>query len=176
MDSALLLSKYSIGVGDRFAHQGKPQLRACMMAAEKGVEVIPVWNKSNREHTITGSTAAATRAAADEAVKALGWNKPYYVDADHINIKTVDNFISASDFYTIDVADLIGQPCDAAAVQAFAKRHPELQGELRSQVSINLFASTMISSSKLPASIWPPFRRRAGSIVTLKRRKARVDS
>jgi hypothetical protein len=102
-----------------------------MMAAEKGVEVIPVWNKSNREHTITGSTAAATRAAADQAVKALSWNKPYFVDADHINIKTVDNFISACDFYTIDVADLIGQPCDAAAVQAFAKRHPELQGELR---------------------------------------------
>ena len=55
MAGALMLSKYSIGVGDRFAHQGKAQLRACMMAAEHGVEVIPVWNKSNREHTIIGS-------------------------------------------------------------------------------------------------------------------------
>jgi hypothetical protein len=49
-----MLSKYSIGVGDRFSLQGKAQLRACVMAAESGVEVIPVWNKSNREHTIIG--------------------------------------------------------------------------------------------------------------------------
>ena len=130
MDSTLLLSKYSIGVGDRFAHQGKAQLRACIKAAENGVDVIPVWNKSNREHTITGSNADSTRAAADEAVRALGWSKPYYVDADHINIKTVDKFIGACDFYTIDVADLIGQPSEAAIVQAFVKRHPELVGEL----------------------------------------------
>jgi hypothetical protein len=131
MDSALLLSKYSIGVGDRFSHQGKAQLRACVMAAEKGVEVIPVWNKSNREHNIIGSIPASARAAAEEAVKALGWTKPYYVDADHINIKTVDKFIDACDFYTIDVADSIGQPSDAASVQAFVKRHPELVGDLR---------------------------------------------
>jgi hypothetical protein len=131
MDKALSLSKYSIGVGDRFSHQGRAQLRACMMAAERGVEVIPVWNKSNREHTIIGSIPASARAAADDAVKALGWNKSYYVDADHINIKTVDKFIDACDFYTIDVADLIGQPGDAASVQAFAKRHPELVGNLR---------------------------------------------
>ena len=125
------LSKYSIGVGDRFSHQGRAQLRACVMAAESGVEVIPVWNKSNREHTIIGSIPASARAAADDAVKALGWSKPYYVDADHINIKTVDKFIEACDFYTIDVADLIGQPSDAAALQAFAKCHPELVGDLR---------------------------------------------
>ncbi len=131
MDSAILLSKYSIGVGDRFSHQGKAQLRACVMADEEGVEVIPVWNKSNREHTIIGSSPASARAAADEAVKALGWTKPYYVDADHINIKTVDKFIDACDFYTIDVADLIGQPFEAVAVQAFVKHHPELVGDLR---------------------------------------------
>jgi tagaturonate epimerase len=131
MDKALSLSKYSIGVGDRFSHQGRAQLLACVMAAERGVEVIPVWNKSNREHTIIGSIPASARAAADDAVKALGWSKPYYVDADHINIKTVDKFIDACDFYTIDVADLIGQPADTASVQAFAKRHPELMGDLR---------------------------------------------
>ena len=131
MDRALSLSKYSIGVGDRFSHQGKAQLRACVMAAERGVEVIPVWNKSNREHTIIASIPASARAAADDAVKALGWSKPYYVDADHINIKTVDKFIDACDFYTLDVADLIGQPSDAASVQAFTKRHPELVGDLR---------------------------------------------
>ncbi len=130
MDGALLLSKYSIGVGDRFAHQARAQLKACMKAAAKGVDVVPVLNKSNREHTIIGSEPASARAAADEAVKTLGWKKPYFVDADHINITTVDKFIGACDFYTIDVADLIGRPSEVAAVQAFVKRHPELVGEL----------------------------------------------
>ena len=130
MGGALLLSKYSIGVGDRFAHQAKAQLQACRMAAERGVEVIPVWNKSNREHTIIGSTPASTRAAADEAVRMLGWGEPYYVDADHINLKTVDNFMEACDFFTIDVADMIGRPSEAAALRAFVEGHAELLGEL----------------------------------------------
>jgi hypothetical protein len=130
MSDTLSLAKYSIGVGDRFAHQAKPQLRACKMAADYGVEVVPVWNKSNREHTLIGSTPASTRAAADEAVKALGWNKPYHVDADHINLNTLDTFVEACDFFTIDVADCIGRPSGNEARQAFAKAHGELLGEL----------------------------------------------
>jgi tagaturonate epimerase len=55
MTKILTLEKYSLGVGDRFAHQAKAQLRACMMAAEQGVEVIPVWNKFHREHVTIGS-------------------------------------------------------------------------------------------------------------------------
>ena len=51
----LTLAKYSFGVGDRFAHQAKAQLRACMLAAERGADVVPVWNKSHREHTTVGS-------------------------------------------------------------------------------------------------------------------------
>lgn len=131
MNSAISLSKYSIGVGDRFAHQAKAQLQACIQAAEQGVDVIPVWNKSNREHTIIGSDPIATRAAADEAVKTLAWKKPYHVDADHINLKTVDRFVDASDFYTIDVADLIGQRAEPNSVDTFVNRHPELIGEIR---------------------------------------------
>jgi hypothetical protein len=100
------------------------------MAAEQRVEVIPVWNKSNREHTIVGSSPASTRAEADEAVKALGWSKPYHVDADHINLKTVDNFMAACDFFTIDVADVIGRPSEPARLPAFVEGHPELLGEL----------------------------------------------
>jgi hypothetical protein len=123
---SIALSRYSLGVGDRFAHQGKAQLQACKMALEQGVEVIPVWNKSNREHSIIGSAPADTRAEADQAVKALGWDKPYHVDADHINLKTVDKFIDACDFYTIDVADLIGRPCEASALRRFVEGHPEL--------------------------------------------------
>src|ERR1022692_2607031 len=103
----LILEKYSLGVGDRFAHQAKAQLQACVMAAARGVSVIPVWNKSNREHGIVGSEPASVRAAADEAVRQAGWKQPYHVDADHINLSTVDRFIEASDFYTLDVAAAI---------------------------------------------------------------------
>jgi tagaturonate epimerase len=128
MIEELRLPKFSVGVGDRFAHQAKAQLAACVLAAEAGVEVVPVWNKSNREHTIIGSEPSQTRREADEAVKALGWKKPYFLDADHINLKTVERFLEPCDFFTLDVADLIGQPADAADVAAFVKRHPELVG------------------------------------------------
>ena len=124
----LTLEKFSVGVGDRFAHQAKAQLQACVMAAARGVIVIPVWNKSNREHGIVGSEPASVRAAADAAVRQSGWKQPYHVDADHINLGTVDRFIDASDFYTLDVAAAIGQAAATDRVDAFIKRHPELQG------------------------------------------------
>jgi tagaturonate epimerase len=126
----LPIEKYSVGVGDRFAHQAGAQLRACMLAASSGVAVIPVWNKSNREHNIVGSEPESVRAAADAAVRDLGWTRPYHVDADHINLGTVDRFLAASDFYTLDVADYIGKPAAAADVDAFLARHPELAGTL----------------------------------------------
>jgi hypothetical protein len=128
MSEGLKLPKFSLGVGDRFAHQAKAQLAACVLAADAGVEVIPVWNKSNREHMIIGSEPSQTRAAADAAVKELGWTKPYFLDADHINLKTVGRFLEPCDFFTLDVADLIGQPADPKDVEAFVKRHPELVG------------------------------------------------
>jgi len=124
----LKLEKFSLGVGDRFAHQAKAQLRACMMAAERGADVIPVWNKSNREHLIVGSEPASVRAAADAAVRELGWKRPYHVDADHINLGTVDRFLAPSDFYTLDVASAIGTPAPAADLDAFLDRHKELIG------------------------------------------------
>jgi tagaturonate epimerase len=126
----LQLSKYSIGVGDRFAHQAKAQLRACILAQEQGVDIVPVWNKSNREHLIIGSDPRSVRAAADAAVAQLDWSKPYHVDADHINRDTVDRFIDPSDFFTIDVAHFIGQTADAIDVEAFLARHGELIGKL----------------------------------------------
>lgn len=126
----LTLAKYSLGVGDRFAHQAKAQLRACMQATAQGVEVIPVWNKSYREHGIVGSQPGSVRAAADAAVRELGWKKPYHLDADHIRLETVDGFLASCDFYTIDVADSIGQPADAGAIKAFADLHRELAGRI----------------------------------------------
>jgi hypothetical protein len=130
MSSHLALPKYSVGVGDRFAHQAKAQLQACVQAANAGVDISPVWNKSNREHMIIGSEPSSTRVAADAAVKALGWTKPYFCDADHIGLTTVDRYLPACDFYTIDVADFIGKSADASSVDAFIHRHPELQHKL----------------------------------------------
>jgi tagaturonate epimerase len=127
----LSLSKFSVGVGDRFAHQAKAQLRACVKLAEQGIEVVPVWNKSNREHLIIGSEPSSVRSAADAAVRELDWNRPYHVDADHIRLETVDRFLAPSDFFTIDVADFIGKPAERSAVQGFVERHPELLGKIR---------------------------------------------
>src|ERR1700683_3212987 len=115
----LTINKFSLGVGDRFAHQAAAQLRACILASEQGAEIVPVWNKSNREHNIVGSEPASVRAAADAAVARLHWSKPYHVDADHIGLTTVDRFLCASDFYTLDVADAIGRPAPDDAVSAF---------------------------------------------------------
>jgi hypothetical protein len=117
------LPKYTLGIGDRFAHQGKAQLRALQTALEHGAMVSPVWNKSNREHNLIGTEPSSLRAEADEAVAALGWNDPYFVDADHINLKTVDRFLEASDFFTIDVADSIGKQPDPAAVERLVVKH-----------------------------------------------------
>ncbi len=128
--SPLRLEKLSLGVGDRFGHQAAAQLRACIMAAQAGVAVTPVWNKSNREHGIVGSEPGAVRAAAEGAVRALGWRRPFHVDADHITLRTVDRFIDACDFYTLDVADAIGQPVSPADLDAFLARHTELAGRI----------------------------------------------
>ncbi|HEY1207093.1 MAG: tagaturonate epimerase family protein [Bryobacteraceae bacterium] len=128
--SPVQLEKLSLGVGDRFGHQAGAQLRGCMLAVQAGVAVIPVWNKSNREHGIVGSEPSAVRAAADRAVRELGWRRPYHVDADHITLRTVDRFIPVCDFYTLDVADAIGQPAAAADLDAFLARHTELAGRI----------------------------------------------
>jgi len=127
----LKLNRYSIGTGDRFSHQAKAQLQACVKALDNGVEIVPVWNKSNREHAIIGSEPASARQAADAAVKALAWKLPYFCDADHITLATVDRFLAPCDFFTIDVADFIGQPADASDIGLFVKRHPELLGSIQ---------------------------------------------
>jgi tagaturonate epimerase len=127
----LEIGKYSLGMGDRFAHQAAAQLRACIMAAERGVAIVPVWNKSNREHVTIGSEPQSVRAAADAAVKKLGWKGSYHVDADHINLGTVDRFIGPSDFFTIDVAGSIGKAPDETSISTFLAKHPEFNGEIR---------------------------------------------
>jgi len=125
-----VLPRLSFGVGDRFAHQAEAQLAAFEHVAAAGVVVAPVWNKSHREHTLIGSEPASVRTAAARAVAARGWPHPWFVDADHVRLDTVDRFLATSDFFTIDVADRIGSPAEPDAVAAFVARHPELVGPL----------------------------------------------
>lgn len=115
------LGKYSIGMGDRFGHQGSAQLKAIIAASQKGIDITPVWNKSNREHVTIGTQPADVRTEADAVTKKAGFKKPYFVDADHINIDTVDRFIEHSDFFTIDVASYIGKKAEKAEINEFIK-------------------------------------------------------
>ncbi len=117
-------------MGDRFGQQARAQLQACMQAAEHGVDIVPVWNKSDREHNLIGSRPPSVRAASEKAVKELNWKKAWHVDADHIRLKTVDGFMDSSDFFTIDVTESIGQRATATAVREFVGRHPELVGKV----------------------------------------------
>ena len=126
----LTIGKFSLGMGDRFAQEAEAQLTACIMAAQQGADVVPVWNKSNREHLIIGSEPPSVRAAAEAAIKKLGWTKEWHIDADHIRLETVDRFMAASDFFTIDVADSIGKPAKPEDVKSFVDKHPELIGSV----------------------------------------------
>lgn len=125
-----ILGKYSFGTGDRFAHQGKAQLKASILAKEAGIAITPVWNKSHREHKTIKSVPSDVREEADTAIKQLGWTDAYFVDADHINMNNVDEFIPYSEFFTLDVADYIGNPPEKEEVEDFVERYAAYTSEL----------------------------------------------
>jgi len=124
------LEKYSFGIGDRFAQQGEAQLKAILKAKEMGIKIVPVWNKSNREHQIIHSSPEDTRAEADAAVRNLKWTESYYVDADHINLGTVQSFLKHSDFFTLDVADYIGSEVTQDEIDQFMSQAQDYVGML----------------------------------------------
>jgi hypothetical protein len=124
------IEKYSFGMGDRFAHQGEAQLQAIINAKQAGVDITPVWNKSDREHLIVGTKPQSLREEADSAVAALGWQGGYFVDADHINLGTVDRFLDCSDFFTMDVGDAIGRRASDKDIRGFVQRHSRFIGML----------------------------------------------
>ena len=130
MQSFKQIEKYSLGMGDRFARQGKAQLQAIANAGAIGIQVTPVWNKSNREHTLIGTEPSSVLAEARAAVAALDWRGGFHVDADHINLTTVDRFVEASDFFTVDVADYSGKPATPESVDQFISAQQRLIGRL----------------------------------------------
>lgn len=125
------LAKYSLGTGDRFARQGAAQLAAIKEARKRGILITPVWNKSHREHRIIGSLPEDVRREADRAAREAGWDEPYFVDADHIGMDNVDLFLDSSDFFTIDVADVIGRPATEEGIEEFAGKNADLTGTLQ---------------------------------------------
>jgi hypothetical protein len=172
-----LLPRLSFGVGDRFAREAEAQLAAFEMLAARGVVVAPVWNKSNREHSFIGSEPASVRAAAVRAVAARQWPHPWFVDADHIRLETVDRFLKSSDFFTIDVADSIGQASPLADVKAFVARHPELAKPLAvpgitkvirlSEDAVARIAGTYLLACREAGAIWRHIERACGGDVVV---------
>lgn len=124
------IEKYSFGMGDRFLHQGKAQLQAIINAKGAGIDITPVWNKSDREHKTIGTEPLSLRQEADAAVTDLGWPDAYRIDADHINLATVDRFIDCSDFFTLDVGDAIGERASDEDIAAFVEKHSKYTGTL----------------------------------------------
>jgi len=124
----MILGKFSMGVGDRFSHQGDAQLQAFIQAKAAGIDVVPVWNKSFREHSIIGTIPADTRTEADAAVKNCNWAGSYHVDADHINLSNVETFIDCSDFFTLDVADYTGKAAADTDIVAFVEKYSQFAG------------------------------------------------
>lgn len=124
------LGKFSLGIGDRFSHQGVAQLKAIVKANQSGLEITPVWNKSNREHIYVHSQPQDVRLEADAAVKTLGYTGKYFVDADHINLGNVAPFVETADFFTLDVASYIGKQSPAEEIEAFVNSCKKYLGNL----------------------------------------------
>lgn len=158
------ISKYSIGVGDRFAHEAGAQLKALLKAkAEMGIDISPVWNKSNREHNLIHSNPADTRLAAEKAIKELSYKGEYYLDADHINLSNVDRFLEHCDFYTLDVADYIGKESSTEEVNTFVQNNRKFIGTLHidglepmnvSEAFLTGFAKTYLFATNEAAKLY----------------------
>ncbi len=159
------LGKYSFGLGDRFGHQAPAQLKAIISASQKGIEITPVWNKSNREHITIGTQPSDVRVEADLAVKNTGFNKPYFVDADHINLDCVDRFIEPCDFFTIDVASFIGKKAGNNEIAEFLSGTKKYSDEIKISTKLSFKTSAtqlqMIAEKYLFAAIkaWEIYRR-----------------
>jgi hypothetical protein len=172
------LGKYSMGLGDRFGHQGHAQLKAIIEASKKGVEITPVWNKSNREHMIIGTQPPDVRMEADTVTKNAGFGKPYFVDADHINLDTVDRFIESSDFFTVDVASYIGKRADQAEIDKFLEAAGKYTGKLEvtgikkplkcSREQLGGFAENYLFAAKKAGEIYRKIEKSkgAGNFIT----------
>ena len=121
MENNVELEKFSIGIGDRFGKECIAQLEAVNQAKKLGVNLVPVWNKSFREHSIIGSNPVHTKRIVDSAIKDFKWKDSYYIDADHINYHSVDHFMDHSNFFTIDIGSYINKKATDEETKVFLK-------------------------------------------------------
>lgn len=167
------LGKFSIGLGDRFSHQGVAQLRAIVKANQSGLDICPVWNKSNREHIYVHSHPADVRKEADAAVATLGFAGKYFVDADHINLSTVAPFVATADFFTLDVASFIGKESSPEDVNAFVASCANYIGDLKihgighplvvTDELLRIIASKFLAATKQAAEIYTFLKEEKGA-------------
>ncbi|MEN8157962.1 MAG: tagaturonate epimerase family protein [Bacteroidota bacterium] len=174
----MILEKYSFGIGDRFAQQGEAQLKAIIRAGDDGIPIVPVWNKSHREHQIIHSSPAGTKTEAVEATEALNWSGSYYVDADHINLKTVDSFMDHANFFTLDVAESIGEKVSDEAIEKFLESCAPYMGSIGipgidrpfeiTRKEVTRIANTFLGAVQEAASIYNRIEaaKGAGNFVT----------
>jgi len=126
-----MLKRFSLGTGDRFGQEGQAQLKAIQKAQTKhDITITPVWNKSHREHQIIGTGPEDVRKEADRTVEEMNWQNAYLVDADHITKEIVDSYIPCSNFFTIDVADYIGNESKPEEKEVFVQRNSTDNGNL----------------------------------------------
>jgi hypothetical protein len=124
------IEKYSFGVGDRFGKEGSAQLAAIQEISKHDLYVIPVWNKSYREHKIIGSSPVDIAKEVLNAVKSNKYTGSYYIDADHVNFDTVDEFMNTCNFFTLDVARYIGQKAGPDEIKSFRDRYCRYMGDI----------------------------------------------
>ena len=80
---------------------------------------------------------------------------------------------ASSDFFTLDVADTIGQPARAGERGRFLERHPELMGAIDIPGIEQPFTMSPRARAESPRKYLRPCRRPAASIATSRSRKPR---
>ena len=173
-----ILGKYSMGIGDRFGREGVTQLKAIMEAGRHGIEITPVWNKSDREHVFTGTHPADVRNEADSSTRGTGFTGQYFVDADHIRNDTVERFLEISDYFTIDIASYIGKKADDRAIKNFLEQCRKYTGGLHipgidepfliTEEGLSLIAGRYLLSSIMAGEIYRKIEKAkgAGNFIT----------
>ena len=110
------LSEWVIGSRTRQKLNWRLALRA-----KRGVRSFRSGTSRTASTTSSARSRSGTRTAVEAAVRASEWKDPYYVDADHIDVETVDRFLDPCDFFTLDVAYAIGHPAGDGAAEALLR-------------------------------------------------------
>jgi len=125
------ISKYSVGIGDRFGLEGADSCGAFLAARDRGVTITRSGTSRTREHSLIG-TDLRRAAEADAAVKACQWTGPYFVDAESTSAwPPVDKFSRRVTFFTIDVADSIGKSAADSSIAKYTADMQRFSGALR---------------------------------------------